>query len=57
MAGDIAISPQAVDFLSIQINTRLVVITDLSKKFISGWKLSEAQLTHVPGNGNLGGGL
>ena len=37
-------------------HTGLNVIKDVSGKFVSGWKLSPAQLRHVLSNGKLGGG-
>jgi len=36
--------------------TGLNVIKDASGQFVSGWKLSPAQLKHVLSTGNLGGG-
>ena len=37
-------------------NKLLVVVTDLSGNFISGWKLSAQQLWHALNEGKLGGG-
>jgi hypothetical protein len=36
--------------------TRLVVITDSSGRFVTGWRLSQAQLAHLRARRALGGG-